>query len=285
MIHRTTNLLCLTKESNFYNQLLIKISKKPLAIYTIILLIIAIVGIDDQTIRSNEAYATAPSLTQGIQQFQDNIRTFINNTIKSIVGDSDCQFNFSLNLQTTNNDQTISTSKNYCNNEFLSLIFSPDDKYSNLRGTIVNVEYDTKTDNIINSVFGNWSFLNNENNQIDFKSSFTKKSLKSLQPIQSINETSSSLNKNNYEFVKYGLSNFKVNSISESNSNIKFQGTMDVTRETQSSDNNSLDGSMSFKGIKISIAIFNSKTLLINFDPSSNLFKEFKDIPIVGIAK
>ncbi|CAN5838448.1 hypothetical protein BH23THE1_BH23THE1_30580 [soil metagenome] len=278
------NWLSLTRGINFYDRLLIIIPKKSFIIYIIFFIITSFVVIDYQTIRSNYAHGV-PTLAQEIKQFQNNLRSIVNNTINSILGDSDCKFNFSLNYQAKNNDQTVSTSRNYCNGEFLSSIMPIGNKYSNLKGTIVNAEYDTKTGNIINHVIGNWTFFSEENNQIDFESSFIKKSLNSLQSIQPTNQTSSGPNKSIYESVKYSLSDFKVNSISESNWHIKYEGKMDVIREIKSSNNHQADESMSFVDIKTSVVIFNGKTLVINFDSSSSLSKEFEDIPIVGIAK
>jgi hypothetical protein len=269
---------------NFYDRLLIIIPKKSLIIYIIFFIITSFVVIDYQTISSNYVQAV-PTLTQEIKQLQNSLKSIVNNTINSILGDSDCKFNFSLNYQAKNNDQTVSTSTNYCNGEFLSSILPPGNKHSNLNGTIVNAEYDTKTGNIINNVIGNWTFLNKENNQIDFKSSFTKKSLNSLQSIQPTNQTSSGPNKSIYESIKYSLSDFKVNSISESDGHVKFQGPMDVIREIKSSNDHQADESMSLVDIKTSVVIFNGKTLVINFDSSSSLSKEFEDIPIVGLAK
>jgi hypothetical protein len=85
--------------------------------------------------------------------------------------------------------------------------------------------------------------------------------------------------------TSYNLSNFRANSINQQNTDVTYQGKIDVVKETKSLNGNIPDQTNIFKDVDISISILNGSILIINFDKQSILFNEFVNIPLVGIVQ
>jgi hypothetical protein len=228
-----------------------------------------------------------PSLDQTIQQFQENLQSSITKQIQSIdniTNSNNCNNSISVQTQTNNNGQTTSTTKNTCNNNSIFSVSSiiPFTN-NNLSGAIVSTEYDLQTGTIINSLFGNWSLKNNNDSQIDFRTTFLKQplNLSSNRPdlALSSNPISSGQNK-----TEYNLSNFRVNTVTQQDSDITFKGTLDVIEKNLSSGINGTSTTNTFKDTDASVTILDGRILVINFDKQSSLFDEFRDIPLVGVV-
>ena len=85
--------------------------------------------------------------------------------------------------------------------------------------------------------------------------------------------------------TSYDLSNFAVNSVNQQNFDILYVGKIDVVKKVLSNNPKIPDVTNSFKDVGVSIYILNNSTLFINFDKQTVLFKEFKDIPLVGFVQ
>ena len=151
-----------------------------------------------------------PTLDQSIQQFQKNLQSSITKEIQSIANNTNninCSNSISIQTQTNNNGQTSSTTKNDCNNKSIISSSSMNPFINkNLSGAIVSTEYDLQTGKIISSIFGNWSVKTNSDNQIDFKTTFTK------QPVNlpsSQTESSSASKQSDVENNKTDVQSFK----------------------------------------------------------------------------
>jgi len=228
-----------------------------------------------------------PSLAQSIEQFQKNLQSSITKEIQSIdnsTNNINCSNSISIQTQTNNNGQTSSTTKNTCNNKSISSTSSINPFINkNLSGVIVSSEYDLQTGKIISSIFGNWSLKTDNDGQIDFKTTFTK------QPLNlSSNQTESSLDakqtlvENNK--TEYNLSNFRVTTVMQQDSDITYRGTIDAIEKNLSSGSNISTSTNTFKDTDASISILDGRILVINFDKQSSLFNEFREIPLVGLT-
>jgi hypothetical protein len=230
-----------------------------------------------------------PSLDQTIQQFQQDLQSSITKQIQSmdnITNSNNCSNSISIQTQTNNNGQTTSTTKNTCNN---NSIFSASSMIpftnNNLSGAIVSTEYNLQTGKIDNSLFGNWSLKTNNESQTDFRTTFLKQPLNLSSNHQGLalslspNQTLVSQNK-----TEYNLSNFRVNAITQQDSDMTFRGTMDVTEKSMSAGANGTSTTNTFKDTGASVSILDNRILVINFDKQSSLFEEFKNIPLVGVV-
>jgi hypothetical protein len=252
----------------------------------VILLIVSSVFLFSFLHNTGTADAT-PSLDQTIQQFQQNLQSSITKQIQSIdniTNNNNCSNSISIQTQTNSNGQTSSATKNTCNN---NSIFSASSiipfTMKNLSGAIVSAEYNLQTGKIINSLFGNWSLKTNNDGKIDFKTSFLEQplNLSSNHPelALSSNQTSDGHNK-----TDYNLSNFRVNTVTQQDSDITFKGTMDVIEKNLYAGINGKSTTNTFKDTGASVSILDGRILVINFDKQSNLFNEFRDVPLVGVA-
>ena len=138
-------------------------------------------------LHSTSTADATPTLDQSIQQFQKNLQSAITKEIESIANNTNsinCSNSISIQTQTNNNGQTSSTTKKDCNNKsiFSSSSVNPFIN-KNLSGVIVSTEYDLQTGKIISNIFGNWSIKTNSDNQIDFKTTFTKQPV-NLSPVK-----------------------------------------------------------------------------------------------------
>ncbi len=230
---------------------------------------------------------TIPSLDQSIEQVQKSLQSSINKEIQSIdniTSNINCMNDVSIQTQTNNNSQTSSTTKNTCNNNSLFSITSSNPAINkNLSGAITSAEYDLKTGKIINSIFGNWSLKTNNDSQIAFNSTFTTQPL-NVSPNQNestslANQTSVAMNK-----TEYNLSNFRVNTVMQQDSDITYKGTIDVVEKVLSSGSNASTATNTFKGTDVSISILDGRILVINFDKQTSLFNQFKDISLAGVV-
>ena len=237
--------------------------------------------------QTNTADATTTSLDQAIEQFQKNLQSSIAKEIQSygnVTNGNSCSNSISIQTQTNDNGQTSSTTKNTCNNNSIFSITSNNPLVNkNLSGAIVSTEYDLQTGKIINSLFGNWSLKTNNDSQIDFKTTFTKQplSLSSNKPESSLSTNQPSVGNNKTE---YTLSNFRVTTVTEQNSDITFRGTMDVIEKNLSAGIDSISTTNTFEDTNASVSILDGRILVINFDKQSSLFNEFRDIPLVGVV-
>ncbi|WP_458718959.1 hypothetical protein [Candidatus Nitrosocosmicus sp. R] len=223
------------------------------------------------------------TLDQSIQQFQKNLQSSITKEIQTIANNTNninCSNSISIQTQTNNNGQTSSTTKNDCNNKSIISSSSMNPFINkNLSGAIVSTEYDLQTGNIISSIFGNWSLKTNSENQIDFKTTFTKQPV-NLSPSQT---ESSSASKQSDE-TEYNLSNFRVTTVNQQDSDITYKGTINTIEKNLASGVSGSTTTNTFEDAKVSISILDGRILVINFDKQSNLFNEFTDIPLVGLV-
>jgi hypothetical protein len=154
---------------------------------------------------------------------------------------------------------------------------------TNVSGAIVSSEYELQTGKIINSLFGNWSLKTSNDSQIDFKTTFLAQPLNSSSnhPGLALYANQTATSQNNTE---YHLSNFRVNTVTQQNSDITFKGTMDVIEKNISAGGNDTSTTNTFKDTGASVSILDNRILVINFDKQSSLFDEFRDIPLVGVV-
>ena len=224
---------------------------------------------------------------------------------------NNCASNFSIQTQSSNNGKTETTTKNTCNNgsslsSSSSGILSDNSDNLTLHGTIVSSEYSQKDGVIVNSVFGNWSLISKDDHSTDFKSSFT------LQPIiYGFNNLSSpktfnddvvspgvpsntnvsatpQLDKTPKQYsntTSFSLSNFNVYSVQQQNSDKTYSGYIDVVQDVHSDDLKKPDLTKIYKRTGVSISIMDNNVIFINFDKDSQLFGEFKNIPLVGLVR
>jgi hypothetical protein len=264
----------------------------------ILILPILFISVNGQNFYSVDA---STSFNDFVEQTQSNSQTSSNN--------SDCDDNVSVQTQTNTNGKTITTNKNSCgDNTSVSTTTAGSSDNRDLNGTIVSAEYNQKDGIIINSIFGNWSLTTKGDNSIGFKSSFT------MQPISYIGSNSSTQKTTNNGVINpsnsqgssttspsqlnqttkqqqqqdsnttsYTLSNFIVNSVQQQNSDKTFVGKIDVVQDIKSGDLNRPGEMNNYKGTDVSIYILGDRVLFVNFGAQSNLFDEFKNIPLVGL--
>jgi len=292
---------------NFNIPLIINLNKAK--IFLLILFLASSLSIST-SIYNFESANAATSLDQTIQQFQNNLQSSINNQIQSTLNKSINSINNGncvngnniVSQSQTNNNGQISTTQTTCGT---SNSFNPSFSSANIKGIIASSEYDMNTGLIINSIFGNWSLTTNQNGINDFKSSFIKQPVfynsvnnilstpntntlatTSSNTISTNNQTGpTTLDQQNSTTTSYNLSNFRANSINQQNTDITYQGKIDVVKETKSLNGNIPDQTNIFKDVDISISILNGSILIINFDKQSILFNEFENIPLVGIVQ
>jgi hypothetical protein len=273
--------------------------KKPLVLLFASLLSITFISVYDPYFYLVNAY--------------NSVNNFAMQSQSGTISDN-CGSNFSIQTQSSSNGKSETTTKNTCNDgSTLSSsssssngILSDNSGNLTMRGTIVSSEYNQKDGVIANSVFGNWSLISKDDHSIDFKSSFT------LQPIiYGYNDVSSpktfnggvvspgisnntvvyagsqsDKTKNQYSnTTSYSLSNFNVYSVQQQNSDKTYSGYIDVAQVVHSNDLKKPDQTKIYKKTSVSISIMDSSVLFINFDKNSNLFDEFKDIPLVGLVQ
>ena len=238
-------------------------------------------------LHSTSTADATPTLDQSIQQFQKNLQSSITKEIQSIANNTNninCSNSISIQTQTNNNGQTSSTTKNDCNNKSIISSSSMNPFINkNLSGAIVSTEYDLQTGKIISSIFGSWSLKTNSDNQIDFKTTFTKQpvNLSSSQTESSSASKQSAVENNKTD---YNLSNFRVTTVNQQDSDITYKGTINTIEKNLSSGVNGSTTTNTFEDAKVSISILDGRILVINFDKQSSLFNEFKDIPLVGLV-
>jgi hypothetical protein len=238
-------------------------------------------------LHSTSTADATPTLDQSIQQFQKNLQSSITKEIQSIANNTNninCSNSISIQTQTNNNGQTSSTNKNDCNNKSIISSSSMNPFINkNLSGAIVSTGYDLQTGKIISSIFGNWSLKTNNDNQIDFKTTFTKQPV-NLSPSQSESSSASKQSDVENKKTEYNLSNFRATTVNQQDSDITYKGTINTVEKNLSSGVHGSITTNTFEDAKVSISILDGRILVINFDKQSNLFNEFKDIPLVGLV-
>jgi hypothetical protein len=162
----------------------------------------------------------------------------------------------------------------------------------------MSVEFDTRTGDIVSSVYGNWSLVAKKDHPMDFSAVFKKQNVAHTSSLQAENKGMSSHIQQDSSFnidasasdpsavnaVTYSLSNFMVNSINQQNLDIAYKGKIDVSRAIDTGSNGSPTIHNEFRGIDISVSVLGNRILVIGFDPQSPLFNEFKNIPLVGLV-
>lgn len=270
--------------------------KKPLVLLFASLLSITFISIYDPYFYLVNAY--------------NSVNNFVMQSQSGTISDN-CGSNFSIQTQSSSNGKSETTTKNTCNDgSTLSSssngILSDNSGNLTMRGTIVSSEYNQKDGVIASSVFGNWSLISKDDHPIDFKSSFTlrpiiygyddvysPKTFNSgvVSPGISNNTvvyagSQSDKTKNQYSnTTSYSLSNFNVYSVQQQNSDKTYSGYIDVAQVVHSNDLKKPDQTKIYKKTSVSISIMDNSVLFINFDKNSNLFDEFKDIPLVGLVQ
>ncbi|MGE3398422.1 MAG: hypothetical protein AB7I49_04035 [Candidatus Nitrosocosmicus sp.] len=244
------------------------------------------------------------NLDQNIEQFQSNLQQTIMEQVQSSINNSKfdknyCEGNNVVNMaiqsQTNWNGQSSSIMQNYCSN--LDSIRFPDKDFS-LTGLISTSEYDTNLEYMLNTILGNWSLTNNPQESLNFKSFFIKspafyklsgplmknvtQSLDSSPASQGLQNMTLEDRKQQSNAFSYNISEFTANSISLIDSHKIFQGKVNVTKQTVSNQSGEAIFTNTFNNVPISLAIFDNKTLIINFDKDSDLFNDFTNISLVG---
>ena len=281
--------------------------------YKLIFLILPIL-MASASLAFNIGPANASSLDQSIQQFQKNLQSTIessNNNNNN--NNNNCNNNISIQSQTNENGKTTSTTKNTCDDKTTTTTTSSANNINsgagkaNLNGTIAGSEYNQDTGVIMNTMFGNWSLTNKENGSKDFNASFIKEpvyynlasSIDSGNNTAQVNNNDGGIsnnlaNNNNNNLANnnnlgnttsYSLSNFIGNSVQQQNEDVTYSGKIDVIQEIKSNNATISDETNNFKAVGVSISIIDNSVLFVNFDSQTPLFKEFVNIPIVGLVK
>jgi len=245
------------------------------------------------------------NLDDFMKQTQDNIQSTIesSNNDNNNNNNNNCNNNISIQSQTNDNGKTTSTTKNTCDDGTTTTtstnnINSGSGK-ANLNGTIAGSEYNQDTGVIINTMFGNWSLITKDNGSKDFNASFVEepvyynlaKSIESGNDNAAVNNNTSSstqLTDNHNDIgntTSYNLSNFVGNSVQQQNEVVTYAGKIDVIQEIKSSNATISDETNNYKGVGVSISVIDNSVLFVNFDSQTPLFKEFVNIPIVGLVK
>ena len=281
--------------------------------YKLIFLILPIL-MASASLAFNIGPANASSLDQSIQQFQKNLQSTIessNNNNNN--NNNNCNNNISIQSQTNENGKTTSTTKNTCDDKTTTTTTSSANNINsgagkaNLNGTIAGSEYNQDTGVIMNTMFGNWSLTNKDNGSKDFNASFIKEpvyynlasSIDSGNNTASVNNNDGGIsnnlaNNNNNNLANnnnlgnttsYSLSNFIGNSVQQQNEDVTYSGKIDVIQEIKSNNATISDETNNFKAVGVSISVIDNSVLFVNFDSQTPLFKEFVNIPIVGLVK
>lgn len=236
-----------------------------------------------------------------MKQTQENIQSTIENSNNNDNNNNNCNNNISIQSQTNDNGKTTSTTRSTCDDKTTTSTTTNNGQSNgldgNLNGTISSSEIDPTNGTVMNSLYGNWSLETRDNGGKDFNASFIKKD---TYPIDTtaMNTTNTSpiipgsTSKNNEtsdlstgNTTSYSLSNFLVNSVQQQNSDITYSGKIDVVKETRSINATVSNETNNFRGIGVSVSIVDNRILIINFDSSSPLYKDFENIPIVGLVK
>jgi len=244
-----------------------------------------------------------------MKQTQDNIQSTIESSNNN--NNNNCNNNISIQSQTNENGKTTSTTKNTCDDGTTTTtstnnINSGSDK-ANLNGTITGSEYNQDTGVIINTMFGNWSLITKDNGSKDFNASFIKEPVyynlatsidsgNNTAPVNNndggisnnlANNNNNNLANNNNlgNTTSYSLSNFIGNSVQQQNEDVTYSGKIDVIQEIKSNNATISDETNNFKAVGVSISVIDNSVLFVNFDSQTPLFKEFVNIPIVGLVK
>jgi len=281
--------------------------------YKLIFLILPIL-MASASLAFNIGPANASSLDQSIQQFQKNLQSTIessNNNNNN--NNNNCNNNISIQSQTNENGKTTSTTKNTCDDKTTTTTTSSANNINsgagkaNLNGTIAGSEYNQDSGVIMNTMFGNWSLTNKDNGSKDFNASFIKEPVyynlatsidsgNNTAPVNNndggisnnlANNNNNNLANNNNlgNTTSYSLSNFIGNSVQQQNEDVTYSGKIDVIQEIKSNNATISDETNNFKAVGVSISVIDNSVLFVNFDSQTPLFKEFVNIPIVGLVK
>jgi hypothetical protein len=80
------------------------------------------------------------------------------------------------------------------------------------------------------------------------------------------------------------LSNLRVTTTIQQNDDVTYKGTIDVNEKKISNDPNVSTVVNAYKNTGVSLSILDGRILVINFDKQTNLFQEFRDIPLIGLV-
>lgn len=231
-----------------------------------------------------------------MKQTQENIQNTIKNSNNN---NNNCSNNISVQSQTNDNGKTTSTTRSTCDDKTTTRTTTTNGQSNglsgNLNGTVSSSEIDPNNGTVVNSLYGNWSLYARDNGSKDLNASFIKQhnyvidtsrinATNTIAPssIPQNNETSELTSMNT---TSYSLSNFVGNSVQQQNNDVTYSGKIDIVKEIRSTNTTVSNETNNFKGVGVSISIIDGRILIINFDASSPLVKEFEHIPIVGLVK
>lgn len=235
-----------------------------------------------------------------MKQTQKSIQSTIENSNNNDNNDNnDCNNNISIQSQTNDNGETTSTTRSTCDDKTTTSTTTNNGQSNalnkDLNGTISSSEINPVNGTVINSLYGNWSLYARDNGSKDFNASFIKQSnhpidttatnvTNTITPSNTPqnNETSGLTSTNT---TSYSLSNFLANSVQQQNSDVTYSGKIDVIKETRSINATVSNETNNFKGVGVSISIADNRILIVNFDSASPLYKEFENIPVIGLVK
>lgn len=236
-----------------------------------------------------------------MKQTQENIQSTIENSNNNDNNNNDCNNNISIQSQTNDNGKTTSTTRSTCDDKTTTSTTTNNGQSNgiggNLNGTLSSSEIDPANGTVMNSLYGNWSLETQDDGSKYFNASFIKQSTYPTDTT-TINTTNTntviprSISQNNDtsdlstgNTTSYSLSNFLINSVQQQNSDITYSGKIDIVKEIRSINATVSNETNNFKGIGVSVSIVDNRILIINFDSSSPLYKDFENIPIVGLVK
>lgn len=121
-----------------------------------------------------------------------------------------------------------------------------DGNYGPYSGKIATVQFDTANAEVLRTFYGDWS-LDTQNDRINFQASFTMNDL--------VKDTTP---------FRFSIDNVRINSIQQSNDDLKFGGISDISRQS------TIDGKTSLlNDIPTTITIIENKALIVTFDNSA----------------
>lgn len=237
-----------------------------------------------------------------MKQTQDNIQSTIEKNNNNNNNNDNCNSNISIQSQTNDNGKTTSTTRNSCDDKTTTSTSTNNGQSNgisgNLNGTISSSEIDQNNGTVINSLYGNWSLYSRDNGSKDFNATLTQQPYRDLGAStidvnKTISPTSILQNNNNNKTSDltlkntstYELSNFQSNSVQQQNNDVTYSGKINVIQEINSNNATVSDETNNFNAVGVSISIIDNKILIVNFDSQSPLYKEFENIPIVGLVK
>lgn len=241
------------------------------------------------------------NLDDFMKQTQDNIQSTIeksNNDNNN--NNNNCNNNVSIQSQTNDNGKTTSTTRNTCDDKTTTSTSSTNGQSSGLpaklNGTISSSEIDQNNGTIINSLYGNWSLNSRDNGSKDFNASIVNLPYSYNASVDASNNDTTAnsgiiLSDNQTSDLRltnitsYQLSNFLVNSVQQQNNDVTYSGRINVVQEIRSNNATVSNETNNFNGVNISVTLIDNRILLVNFDSQSPLYKEFENIPIVGLVK